>query len=163
MLSNFIIRSAAAIGGAPFCLNKCTALGSAGKGSAAGAAAGGVAGASGAAAVGVVGAAAAAAAVVAGLANVKKIIAVKNPNGGGDGGSGSLAGGGGNASAPRASINPTIGQGIVSRDSSTGTSASVQNGIKTGMQGVSLQPVLVVDAVTAKQNQTVNNNKAATI
>lgn len=45
MLSNFIIRSAAAFGGTPFRLNKCTALGSAGSGAAAGAAAGGVPGA----------------------------------------------------------------------------------------------------------------------
>lgn len=45
MLSNFIIRSAAAFGGTPFRLNKCTALGSAGTGAAAGAAAGGVPGA----------------------------------------------------------------------------------------------------------------------
>ena len=41
MLSNFIIRSTAAFGGAPFCLKKCTALGSAGAGSGAGAAVGG--------------------------------------------------------------------------------------------------------------------------
>lgn len=45
MLSKIIIRSAAAFGGAPFRLNKCTALGSAGSGAAAGAAAGGVPGA----------------------------------------------------------------------------------------------------------------------
>lgn len=45
MLSDFIIRSAAAFGGTPFRLNKCTALGSAGSGAAAGAAAGGVPGA----------------------------------------------------------------------------------------------------------------------
>lgn len=45
MLSNFIIRSAAAFGGTPFRLKKCTALGSAGSGAAAGAAAGGVPGA----------------------------------------------------------------------------------------------------------------------
>lgn len=45
MLPNFIIRSAAAIGGTPFHLNKCTALGSAGKGSAVGGAVGGVPGA----------------------------------------------------------------------------------------------------------------------
>ena len=45
MLSNIIIRSAAAFGGTPFRLNKCTALGSAGTGAAAGAAAGGVPGA----------------------------------------------------------------------------------------------------------------------
>lgn len=45
MLSNILIRSAAAFGGTPFRLNKCTALGSAGTGAAAGAAAGGVPGA----------------------------------------------------------------------------------------------------------------------
>ena len=45
MLSNFIIRSAAAVGGAPFPLVKSTALGSAGAGAAGGAAAGGVPGA----------------------------------------------------------------------------------------------------------------------
>ena len=45
MLSNFIIRSAAAFGGTPFRLNKCTALGSAGTGAAGGAAVGGVPGA----------------------------------------------------------------------------------------------------------------------
>ena len=45
MLSNFIIRSTAALGGAPFRLNKCTALGSAGAGAGAGAAVGGVPGA----------------------------------------------------------------------------------------------------------------------
>ena len=45
MLSNIILRSTAAFGGAPFCLKKCTALGSAGAGAGAGAAAGGVPGA----------------------------------------------------------------------------------------------------------------------
>ena len=45
MLSNIIIRSAAAFGGAPFRLAKCTALGSAGAGAAGGAAVGGAPGA----------------------------------------------------------------------------------------------------------------------
>lgn len=45
MLSNIIIRSAAAFGGAPFRLNKCTALGSTAGGAAGGAAVGGVPGA----------------------------------------------------------------------------------------------------------------------
>ena len=45
MLSNIIIRSAAAFGGTPFRFAKCTALGSAGTGAAAGAAAGGAPGA----------------------------------------------------------------------------------------------------------------------
>jgi hypothetical protein len=45
MLINHVIRSAAAFGGAPFRLNKCTALGSAASGAAGGAAIGGVPGA----------------------------------------------------------------------------------------------------------------------
>lgn len=45
MLSNYIFRSAAAFGGTPFRLKKCTALGSAGAGAGAGAAVGGVPGA----------------------------------------------------------------------------------------------------------------------
>lgn len=45
MLSNIILRSTAAFGGAPFRLKKCTALGSAGAGAGAGAAVGGVPGA----------------------------------------------------------------------------------------------------------------------
>lgn len=45
MLVNYVIRSTAAFGGAPFRLNKCTALTSAGSGAAGGAAVGGVPGA----------------------------------------------------------------------------------------------------------------------
>ena len=45
MLSNIISWSTAAIGGTPYRLNKCTALGSAGKGAAVGSAVGGVPGA----------------------------------------------------------------------------------------------------------------------
>ena len=45
MLFDFIIRSTAALGGTPFCFNKCTSLGSAGSGAAVGAASGGVPGA----------------------------------------------------------------------------------------------------------------------
>ena len=45
MLSNIISWSTAAIGGAPFRLNRCTSLGSAGKGAVAGGALGGAPGA----------------------------------------------------------------------------------------------------------------------
>ena len=41
MVSEIVIRSTAAFGGTPFRLSKCTALGSAGSGASAGAAAGG--------------------------------------------------------------------------------------------------------------------------
>ena len=109
----------------------------------------------------VLGIAAAAAAVASGLANVKKIMAVKNPNGEDK----SLAGaptGGATVTTPRASVNPEIGKGMVSRDSSTGTSASVTAGVQQGMAGVVIQPTLVVDDVTAKQNQSANIAKTAT-
>lgn len=55
MLSNMFIRSAAAFGGAPFPLAKCTALGSAGTGSAAGGLVGGIPGALVGGALGAVG------------------------------------------------------------------------------------------------------------
>lgn len=55
MLSNVILRSTAAFGGAPFRFNKCTALGSAGAGAGAGAAVGGVPGALVGGALGVAG------------------------------------------------------------------------------------------------------------
>ena len=45
MLSDFIIRGTAALGGAPFRFNKCTSLSSAAGGAAGGAAVGGVPGA----------------------------------------------------------------------------------------------------------------------
>jgi outer membrane lipoprotein SlyB len=45
MLINYVIRSAAAFGGAPFSLNKCTALSSAAGGATGGAVVGGVPGA----------------------------------------------------------------------------------------------------------------------
>ena len=108
------------------------------------------------------GAAAAAAAVVAGLANVKKIISIKNPNGG-DGGAGSAGtGGGATTSVPRSSVNPEIGKGLVSRSISTGTQSSVASGVQLGMNGVTVQPTLVIDTVTAKQNQATNNAQTAT-
>ena len=55
MFSNIISWSTAAVGGTPFRSNKCTALGSAGKGAAAGAAAGGAPGALVGGALGVAG------------------------------------------------------------------------------------------------------------
>ena len=55
MLSNIILRSTAALGGAPFRSKKCTALSSAGTGAASGAAVGGVPGALVGGALGVAG------------------------------------------------------------------------------------------------------------
>lgn len=108
----------------------------------------------------VLGAIAAAAAVAAGLANVKKIMAVKNPNGGDN--TAPAPAGGAAPAMPRVSFNPEIGKGMVSRDSSTSTSASVNAGVQQGMAATTIQPVLVVDDVTAKQNQSANIAKTAT-
>ena len=55
MLSDFIIRSAAALGGTPFRFNKSTALSSAGSGAAAGASVGGIPGALAGGALGIAG------------------------------------------------------------------------------------------------------------
>lgn len=105
------------------------------------------------------GAAAAAAAVVAGLANVKKILSVQNPNGGDKV---TASPGGGGVSVPRASYNPEIGKGLVSRDNATGTQSSVASGVQQGMNAAPVQPVLVVDTVTAKQNTATNIVQVAT-
>ena len=55
MFIDYIIRSTAALGGAPFCLNKCTSLSSVASGSAAGAFAGGAPGALAGGALGLAG------------------------------------------------------------------------------------------------------------
>lgn len=99
------------------------------------------------------GVAAAAAAVAAGLANVKKILAVDSglPGGSGGGGSGALPSN--TASAPiNLNTAPTLNQGIVSRET------IIQN-----QQGVIVQPTLVVDEVTSKQNKDVAKNKTSTL
>lgn len=86
------------------------------------------------------GVAAAIATGAVGLANVKKIIAVKS----GLPGEGAISGTGGGAPAvptPVAAVNPEIGAGIISRDTTV-----VQD-----QPAISLQPTLVVDSVTAKQ------------
>jgi hypothetical protein len=99
------------------------------------------------------GVAAAAAAVAAGLANVKKILAVDSglPGGSGGGRSGSLP-----STSTAQSLNigaaPTLNQGIVSRET------IIQN-----QQGISVQPTLVIDDVTAKQNRDAAKNKTSTL
>lgn len=99
------------------------------------------------------GIAAAAAAVAAGLANVKKILAVDSglPGGSGGGRSGSLP-----STSTAQSLNigaaPTLNQGIVSRET------IIQN-----QQGISVQPTLVIDDVTAKQNRDAAKNKTSTL
>jgi len=93
---------------------------------------------------------------------VKDIIKVKVPGGSGGGGGSISSGGGATTSVPRSSVNPEIGKGIVSRSTSTGTQSSVASGVQQGMSGVVVQPTLIIDTVTAKQNQATNNAQTAT-
>lgn len=90
------------------------------------------------------GIAAAAAAVVSGLANVKKILAVKSGLPGEGNVSGGSAAGGSSTPAPRVvtSVNPEIGQGIVSRQI-----GDAGKQIETPQS----EKVVVIDEVTAKQ------------
>ncbi len=93
---------------------------------------------------------------------VKSILAVKIPGGKGGGGGGSLSGGSGTTSVPRASYNPEIGKGLVSRSNATGTQSSVASGVQQGINASPVQPVVVVDSVTEKQNAMRKNLKIAT-
>lgn len=92
---------------------------------------------------------------------VRDIIKVNVPKSSGGGGS-SGSGGVGSSSAPRASYNPEIGKGLVSRDNATGTQSSVASGVQQGINAAPVQPVLVVDAVTSKQNTASNIVQVAT-
>ena len=101
------------------------------------------------------GAAAAGAAVVSGLANVKKILSTKS----GLPGEKSVSGGGGGTPAvpqvtrsARATVTDDVNAGIVSRGITGGADSDFN-----------VQPTLVTDAVTVKQNQNLANNKTATI
>jgi hypothetical protein len=92
-----------------------------------------------------------------GIANVKKILAVKTD---GSGGGGADAGGSGpsaataviGASQGMQSTQTSIGNGIVSRDTVTGGGESPQT-----------NTVLVVDDVTAKQNDSAIKEKVSTL
>jgi chromosome segregation ATPase len=102
------------------------------------------------------GAAAAGAAIAAGLANVKKILAVQTPGGKGGGAGVSLSGGG---SVPRSvNINPSIGQGIISREDAT------NRDIQTSVEQTARQrTVLVEDDVTNAQTQSDTNQNTAVL
>ena len=101
----------------------------------------------------VLGIAAAAAAVAAGIANVKKILSVKSGlKGDKSSGSASISAGGG-VSAPRTTSAPTVGQGIVARNTAQAVDAN----------NVSLQPTLVTDQVTVNQRSDIAKNKTAVV
>jgi hypothetical protein len=103
------------------------------------------------------GIAAAAAAVASGIANVKKILAVKSGlpgDSGGKGGASISASTGGGATSAVANVNPQIGQGIVSRQTTKQT-------IKQAQQ--EYQKILVTDDVTANQMIKSKQNKIAAL
>lgn len=102
--------------------------------------------------------------VGAGVKAVRDIWAVKSGlPGDGGGGGGNIpevggAGGGASQSAIQAvtgSVNPEIGQGIISR-TQTNTTEQIAQGVEQGMSNVQMQPVLAVDDVTSKQLQKSN-------
>ncbi|MCK9281341.1 MAG: hypothetical protein M0P71_12020 [Melioribacteraceae bacterium] len=102
------------------------------------------------------GIAAAAAAVASGLANVKKILAVKSGlPGEGSGGGGSVSGGS-TPAQPRVvtSVNPEIGQGIVSRQI-----GDAGKSIETPQS----EKVVVIDEVTAKQKLDSSQQKTSVL
>lgn len=95
------------------------------------------------------GAAAAVAALAAGFANVKKIYAVKSglP---GDGDGGSVPSGGGGFSVSTSNISDG---GLVPRAAIEGGSGQIEEGMTAALENAPQRNVLVVDEVTAKQNE----------
>ena len=111
------------------------------------------------------GIAAAAAAVVSGLANVKKILAVKSGLPGDSGGGGSVPSAGTPMALPAAlptSSNPTIGQGIVSRET-VDTTGQMKSAFSEALSEAPMRTAVVTDEVTAAQNIASNNQISATI
>jgi hypothetical protein len=105
------------------------------------------------------GIAAAGAAIAAGLANVKKILAVNSglPGGGGTKATIPPISGGGGGGGGFTNINPSIGQGIASR-------GDIQaQAVQESISDIDLEPTLIVDEVTAKQNQQTENNTTRNI
>ena len=115
------------------------------------------------------GLAAAAAALASGYANVKKILSVQSglP---GDSGGGSASGGG--ASTPSisvtapvqpVSVNPSLGQGIISRQVDSNSSATMKSAFSEALKENPLQPTLVTNDVTLNQQSDSQRLKTASI
>lgn len=116
------------------------------------------------------GAAAAAAALVAGYAQVKEILSVKSGlPGEGNVSASAPTGGASNApnipvsTAPRETTAGSVGQGIVSRDTQDQSSAAVANGVSAAFEENLLQPTLVTDDVTVKQDEALSSNQTSTL
>ena len=113
------------------------------------------------------GIAAAAAAVVSGLANVQKILSVSTDLSSAASGSSSTGGSTSSStptllSLPTAS-SPSIGQGILSRETNDNMSSVIKQGFAEALQENPIKPTLVIDDVTAAQNQNYANQRSSTI
>ena len=115
------------------------------------------------------GIAAAAAALASGYASVKKILSVQSglP---GDGGGGSAGGGGATAPSISAtvpiqpvSVNPSLGQGIISRQVDSNSSATMKIAFSEALKENPLQPTLVTNDVTLNQQSDSQRLKTASI
>ena len=116
------------------------------------------------------GLAAAAAALASGYANVKKILSVQSglP---GDGASGSVGGGGATSPSISAtaapvqpvSVNPSLGQGIISRQVDNNSGATMKAAFSDALKENPLQPTLVTNDVTINQQSEAQRAKTASI
>jgi hypothetical protein len=118
----------------------------------------------------ILGAVAAAAAVASGYAQIKKIMAVKSglPGEGGGGGASVPSAGGSAPKVPSVqrdtgTTTGSVGAGIVSRDTADNSSRAVAEGVGQALQANPLQPTLVEDDVTVKQNQSQRSNQTSVI
>lgn len=114
------------------------------------------------------GIAAAAAALASGYKSVKEILSVNS----GLPGDGAPSVGGGGASAPAISVtaptlpqsvNPSLGQGIISRQVDNNSSASMKAAFSEALTENPLQPTLVTDSVTLNQNAQLQQSQTQNI
>lgn len=115
----------------------------------------------------ILGAAAAAAALKTGYEQVKKILSVKSGLPGEGGVSASIPSASSSSistpSIRTASINPEIGAGIVSRETEDFSTQSIANGMSQALEENPLQPTLVEDEITIKQEETLGRNETEII
>jgi hypothetical protein len=115
----------------------------------------------------VLGAVAAAAALYSGYAQVKQILSVKSGLPGEGKVSASVPSAGNNVpnvpSVTASTVAPTVGAGIVSRGATDSATESVTNGVSTALQQTQLQPTLVIDDVTNKQQSDLSQQKTSAL
>lgn len=111
---------------------------------------------------------AAAGVLASGYAQVKEILSVKSglPSGGGGGGASLPSASAPSVSVPQAqatNVTPQVGAGIVSRDAEDSSAQSVSNGVSQALEETPIQPTLVEDDVTSKQNDRTEQTETSVI